>query len=266
MAKGRGRGVPESPAPAPCRLPGLAPRRGRRALSPKGPEVGTRNLYNQGDAALGRKLRKAPKLGRGVLLTDKEGGQLPQDEVLDEAVLGYQAPGWKSLQELQELDLNDGSLTKYKQALLGPLPPVADASLPNVQVLRLTLLSEQAPGPITMDLSGDLAVLKNRVFVLKEGVDYTVKITFKVNKEIVCGLKCLHHTYRKGLRVDRAVNMVGSYGPSAQEYEFLTPAEEVPRGVLARGIYVVSSCFTDDDRVVHLSWEWGLRIGKDWQD
>lgn len=65
------------------------------------------------------------------------------------------------------------------------------------------------------------------MFVLKEGVDYKVKITFKVrvavmgdacqlkvsppegpltpsvpqvNKEIVSGLKCLHHTYRQGLR------------------------------------------------------------------
>ena len=34
-----------------------------------------------------------------VLLTDKEGGQLPPDEVLDEAVPEYQAPGRKSLSE-----------------------------------------------------------------------------------------------------------------------------------------------------------------------
>lgn len=74
-------------------------------------------------------------------------------------------------------------------------------------------------------LTGDLAALKNQVFVLKEGIEYKVKITFKVreaairgsrvpafqrrplpfsfpqvNKEIVSGLKCLHHTYRRGLR------------------------------------------------------------------
>ncbi|KAM9211081.1 rho GDP-dissociation inhibitor 3 [Dugong dugon] len=201
-----------------------------------------------------------------VLMTDKEAGQLPQDEVLDEAVLGYRAPRQKSLRELQELDSDNESLIKYKQALLGPLPPVSDPSVPNVQVMRLTLMSEQAPAPITMDLSGDLVMLKNQVFVLKEGVDYRVKITFKVNKEIVCGLKCLHYTYRKGLRVDKAVYMVGSYGPSTQEYEFVTPVEEAPQGVLARGTYAVSSCFTDDDRVAHLSWEWSLRICKDWQD
>ncbi|XP_006894923.1 PREDICTED: rho GDP-dissociation inhibitor 3 [Elephantulus edwardii] len=199
-------------------------------------------------------------------MTDKEGGHLPPDEVLDEAVLGYQPPGQKSLQELQELDQDDESLTKYKRALLEPLPPVSDPNLPNVQVTRLTLLSEQAPGPITMELSGDLAVLRDQVFVLKEGVDFRVKITFKVNKEIVCGLRCCHHTYRKGLRVDKAVYMVGSYGPKEQEYEFVTPEEEVPRGALARGTYLVSSCFTDDDQAAHLSWEWSFRICKDWQE
>ena len=80
-----------------------------------------------------------------------------------------------------------------------------DASVPNVQVTRLTLMCEQAPGPITMDLTGeqlgiherrrrrkgcwtdgpsplagDLEVLRGRAFVLKEGVDYRVKVSFKV--------------------------------------------------------------------------------------
>lgn len=83
-----------------------------------------------------------------------------------------------------------------------------DASVPNVQVTKLTLMCEQAPGPITMDLTGeccrssmaegkrrrrtgamltdhlpptgDLEVLQSRPFVLKEGVDYRVKVSFKV--------------------------------------------------------------------------------------
>lgn len=84
------------------------------------------------------------------------------------------------------------------------------------------------PGDLSVpvnSLTGDLDALKNQVFVLKEGIEYKVKITFKVrvaavgaghvpafqrrsltfsfpqvNKEIVSGLKCLHHTYRRGLR------------------------------------------------------------------
>ncbi|XP_048189226.1 rho GDP-dissociation inhibitor 3 [Perognathus longimembris pacificus] len=201
-----------------------------------------------------------------VLLADKEGGPTLSDEVLDEAVPEYQAPGKKSMLEIWELDPEDESLNKYKQALLGTLLPAMDSSLPNVQVTRLTLISEHAPGPITMDLTGDLVALKNQVFILKEGVDYKVKITFKVNKEIVSGLKCLHHTYRRGLQVDKTIYMVGSYGPRAQEYEFVTPVEEAPRGALVRGPYVIKSLFTDDDRKDHLSWEWGLQICQDWKD
>lgn len=201
-----------------------------------------------------------------VLLADKDGEPTPSDEVLDEIVPEYRAPGKKSMLEIWQLDPGDVSLVKYKQALLGPLPPIMDPSLPNVQVTRLTLLTEHAPGPMVMDLTGDLDALKNQVFVLKEGIEYKVKITFKVNKEIVSGLKCLHHTYRRGLRVDKATFMVGSYGPRAQEYEFVTPVEEAPRGALARGLYVVRSLFTDDDRLNHLSWEWCLHVCQDWKD
>ncbi|XP_006103760.2 rho GDP-dissociation inhibitor 3 [Myotis lucifugus] len=199
------------------------------------------------------------------LLTEKEGGQLLPDEVLDEAVPGYRAPGRKSLLEIQQLDPDDESLAKYKRVLLGPLLPAVDPSLPNVQVTRLTLMSEQAPGPMTMDLTGELAALKNQVFVLKEGVDYKVKITFKVNKEIVSGLKCLHHTYRRACEWTRLCTWWAVMGPRAQEYEFVTPVEEAPRGALVRGAYVVTSFFTDDDRADHLSWEWALHICQDWK-
>uniref|UniRef100_A0A4X2L9Q8 Rho GDP dissociation inhibitor gamma n=1 Tax=Vombatus ursinus TaxID=29139 RepID=A0A4X2L9Q8_VOMUR len=199
-------------------------------------------------------------------MADKEGIRAAHEEDLDEVDLNYKAPEKKTLQEIQQLDQDDESLTKYKQALLGPIPEAVDPSLPNVQVTRLTLVCEQAPGPITMDLTGDLESLKNQVFVLKEGVDYKVKISFKVNKEIVCGLKYLHHTYRKGLRVDKAVYMVGSYGPRTEEYEFLTPMEEAPKGLLVRGTYHIKSFFTDDDKTDHLSWEWDLNIKKDWKD
>ncbi|KAM5228424.1 rho GDP-dissociation inhibitor 3 [Ctenodactylus gundi] len=201
-----------------------------------------------------------------VPLADKEAGPAPPDEALDEAVPEYQAPRKKTMLEIRQLDPDDASLAKHKWALLGPPLPVVDLSLPHVQVTRLTLTSQQAPGPAIMDLTGDLALLKDQVFVLKEGVDYQVKVTFKVNREIVSGLKCLHHTYRGGLRVDRAVHMVGSYGPRAQEYEFTTPVEQAPKGVLVRGPYVVRSLVTDDDRTTHLSWEWGLRVCQDWKD
>ncbi|XP_016419331.1 rho GDP-dissociation inhibitor 1 isoform X2 [Sinocyclocheilus rhinocerous] len=180
--------------------------------------------------------------------------------------VNYKPPAQKSLQEIQELDQEDESLRKYKEALLGSCNVIADPSAPNVQVTRLTLMCETAPAPLTLDLQGDLESFKKQSFVLKDGVEYRIKISFKVNKEIVSGLKYVQQTFRKGVKIDKSDYMVGSYGPRPNEYEFLTPLEEAPKGMLARGTYNIKSKFTDDDKHDHLSWEWNLNIKKDWKD
>ncbi|KAI7803149.1 rho GDP-dissociation inhibitor 1 [Triplophysa rosa] len=180
--------------------------------------------------------------------------------------VNYKAPAQKSLQEIQELDKDDESLRKYKEALLGSVGVVADPKAPNVQVTRLTLMCDTAPAPLTLDLQGDLEAFKKQSFVLKEGVEYRIKINFKVNRDIVSGLKYVQQTFRKGVKIDKSDYMVGSYGPRPNEYEFLTPLEEAPKGMLARGTYNMKSKFTDDDKHDHLSWEWNLNIKKEWKD
>ncbi|XP_030058984.1 rho GDP-dissociation inhibitor 2 [Microcaecilia unicolor] len=196
---------------------------------------------------------------------EPEAHAVEEDDDLD-SKLNYKPPPQKSLQEIQELDKDDESLAKYKKSLLGDLTIAQDPTGPNVVVTRLTLVCDSAPGPITMDLTGDLEALKKETFVLKEAVTYRVKIHFRVNKEIVSGLKYIQHTYRTALKVDKAEFMVGSYGPRAEEYDFLTPAEEAPKGILARGTYHIKSIFTDDDKHDHLSWEWNLAIRKEWTE
>lgn len=86
-------------------------------------------------------------------MADKEGVTLSLEEEEEDAdvALAYKTPEKKSLREIQELDPGDESLRKYKQALLGAIPAAVDASVPNVQVTKLTLMCEQAPGPITME-------------------------------------------------------------------------------------------------------------------
>ncbi|KAL4657899.1 rho GDP-dissociation inhibitor 1-like [Arapaima gigas] len=180
--------------------------------------------------------------------------------------VNYRAPAQKSLQEIHEMDKDDESLRKYKEALLGSVSLSADPFVPNVQVTQLSLICETAPNSLCLDLQGDLESYKTQSFVLKEGVEYRIKICFKVNKEIVSGLKYVQQTYRKGVKIDKSDYMVGSYGPRPTEYEFLTPLEEAPKGMMARGTYNIKSKFTDDDKHDHLSWEWNLNIKKDWKD
>ena len=59
--------------------------------------------------------------------------------------------------------------------------------------------------------------------------------------------------------------MVGSYGPKADPQEYLTPCDEAPKGMLARGHYTSKSKFIDDDKNCYLEWEWGFDIKKDWE-
>ncbi|XP_018423231.1 PREDICTED: rho GDP-dissociation inhibitor 1-like [Nanorana parkeri] len=200
-------------------------------------------------------------------MADRNEIKAVDDEIEDETDLNYKAPEKKSLQEIQELDKDDESLIKYKQALLGKLPATVDPKVPNVQVVSMELICTEAPSPIKMDLSGSVGTLKDHSYVLKEGSSYKVKITFKVNKEIVSGLRYVQHTFKAGIKIDKETHMVGSYGPRADEaYEFLTPAEEAPKGMLARGSYTIKSWFTDDDKTEHLFWEWKLCIKKEWKD
>ncbi|XP_068435656.1 rho GDP-dissociation inhibitor 1 [Clinocottus analis] len=182
-----------------------------------------------------------------------------------ESAINYKPPAQKSLQEIQQLDEDDESLRKYKEALLGKVATVADPNAKNVEVTRMSLMCETAPHPLVLDLKGDLENLRKNPFVLKEGVEYRIKINFKVNKDIVSGLKYTQQTFRKGIKLDKSDYMVGSYGPRPdEEYEFLTTMEESPKGMLARGTYNIKSKFTDDDAHDHLSWDWSLTIKKDW--
>ncbi|NXF63889.1 GDIR3 inhibitor, partial [Ciccaba nigrolineata] len=200
------------------------------------------------------------------IMADKEGVTLSLEEEEDaDVALAYKTPEKKSLREIQELDPGDESLRKYKQALLGAIPAAVDASVPNVQVTRLTLMCEQAPGPITMDLTGDLEVLRGRAFVLKEGVDYRVKVSFKVRRCVHWLGMALLPSHPQGPSHVGSLLSQGSLGVGGIP-EVVTPAEEAPRGWLARGSYRVRSLITDDDKIEHLSWEWGLCIKKAWED
>lgn len=51
--------------------------------------------------------------------TAEQLAQIAADNEEDEHSVGYRPPAQKSIQEIQELDKDDESLRKYKEALLG---------------------------------------------------------------------------------------------------------------------------------------------------
>ncbi|XP_076025644.1 rho GDP-dissociation inhibitor 1-like [Genypterus blacodes] len=194
------------------------------------------------------------------LLADKE-FYLEEEE--DERKLNYVPPSQKSLQEIQDLDQEDESLIKYKQQLLGHLREQQNVDSPNVMVTRLSLMCAEAPEPLSLDLT-DLKAVKDKVFTLKAGTEYRLKVHFQVNKEIVSGLKYVQVNHRKGVRVDKVAFMVGSYGPRLEEQEFVSRPFHAPVGLTSVGCYNICSKFTDDDKNPILAWDWSLNVAREW--
>lgn len=187
----------------------------------------------------------------------------------DETTPGYKPPPQASLGDMLSKDAEDESLRKYKETLLGNIAGGNLVFFPNdprrVIVTKLTLVVEGRTD-VELDLTGDLSKLKEQSFVLKEGCQYRLRISFYVQREIVTGLKLVQKTYRNHLKVDTTTHMVGSYGPKAELQSFLTPVDDAPSGLLMRGHYNVTSVFTDDDKHEYLKWEWSFTIKKEWND
>lgn len=180
----------------------------------------------------------------------------------------YQPPPQKTIEEIMAADAEDESLRKYKEALLGEAQAekiIFDASDTRKVIVKKLALLVADRDPMELDLTGDLTKLKKNVFVIKEGIQYKLRIDFVVQREIVHGLKYVQKTYRMGVPVDKMVQMVGSYPPKKEIQSYTTPFEEAPSGMMARGTYSVSSLFTDDDKNEHLKWDWSFEIKKDWQ-
>ncbi|KAI9297226.1 E set domain-containing protein, partial [Neoconidiobolus thromboides FSU 785] len=181
---------------------------------------------------------------------------------------GYKVGEKKTIEELQNLDAEDESLAKWKASL--GLAAAGSAASPaddprKVVVLQLAMEVEGRPD-VLMDLSSPASIqrVKETPITIKEGIDYRMKIKFKVQHEVISGLRYIQVVKKLGIPVDRMEEMLGSYGPNAEAYEKTFPTEQAPSGFLYRSTYAVKSRFIDDDKNVHLEWEWQFKIEKDW--
>ncbi|KAJ3355695.1 hypothetical protein HDU83_002700 [Entophlyctis luteolus] len=185
--------------------------------------------------------------------------------------VGYKAGAKKTAAELAEMDAADESLRKWKESLgIKSGGGGVNTSDPrNVVLLSIAMESAGRPDVVlTLDTPEAIAALDSQIITIKEGVEYRLKVKFRVNHDVVSGLKYMHVVKRSGLKVDKADEMLGSYGPSAVRadvYEKKFPIEEAPSGMLARGRYSVKSRFIDDDQHIYLEWSWSFDIKKDWE-
>ncbi|KAI1319453.1 hypothetical protein EDD11_004030 [Mortierella claussenii] len=204
---------------------------------------------------------------------------------------GYKPGQKKSMNEYQTLDADDEALRRWKESL-GITSAAATGDDPhNVVVLQLALEVAGRPD-VVLDLTKSEEELKKHSFTIKEGVEYRVKVLFKVQHSLVSGLKYMQVVKRHGVKVDKYEDMIGSYAAKPDIIEKKVEAstkckglratilihatnttrpicrqfalEEAPSGMLARGHYDAKSKFIDDDGTIHKEWSWSFDIKKDW--
>lgn len=193
-----------------------------------------------------------------------------EDELAAAKTEGFKVGEKKTIEEYTKLDQNDESLNRWKESLgLNTGNPIGDPNDPRKCIILS--LAIEAPGrqDITVDLKapGSLAKLKDDPFTIKEGARFRTKAVFQVHHEVLSGLKYVQVVKRKGVRLRKDQEMLGSYAPNTTgkpTYEKKFHEEEAPSGMLARGTYHALSRFLDDDDHIHLEFEWSFTIAKDW--
>jgi len=194
-----------------------------------------------------------------------------ENDLLPDQTEGFKVGEKKTLDEYHKMDQEDESLQRYKESLgiSGGGKSLSDHNDPRVCIiLSLTMDSEGRP-PVTIDLSSPdaLKTLTDKPFKIKEGSKFNMTAKFKVQHEILSGLHYVQIVKRKGIRVSKDQEMIGSYAPCTDKQPFYTKRfadEDAPSGMIARGHYTAVSTFVDDDKHKHLEFEWSFDIAKDW--
>ncbi|KAL8811238.1 MAG: hypothetical protein Q9200_001965 [Gallowayella weberi] len=170
------------------------------------------------------------------------------------------------------VDQEDESLNRWKASLGISSSPALHVDPKDTRRCVIHSLALEVPGrpDMTIDLSvpGALESLKSKPFSIKEGAKFRMKASFKVQHDVLSGLKYLQVVKRKGIRVSKDEEMLGSYAPNTEEktiYEKKFAEDEAPSGMMARGHYDAVSKFVDDDDHTHLKFEWSFDIAKDWK-
>ena len=94
--------------------------------------------------------------------------------------------------------------------------PIADPNDPRKCIIKSLALQVDGREDVIIDLSspGSVDSLKDKPFKIKEGSKFHIKVTFQVHHEVLSGLKYLQVVKRKGIRVSKDEEMLGSYAPN----------------------------------------------------
>jgi len=165
----------------------------------------------------------------------------------------------------------DPSMKKYFENLLGNAEsiyaPKDDSRTVVVTELRITHQDKPEKDDIyQLDTDEDRKKMKKHPFTIIEGSNYRINVSFRVQHNIVAGLRIINTVSKHGLKVEEETLVLGSYRPQKEPHKVSFPKlgwNEAPSGTLARGEYSAKMVFIDDDKMQHLQLEYGFKIEKD---
>jgi len=193
------------------------------------------------------------------------------DDLAPTRTEGFKLGDKKTVEEYAKLDQNDESLRRWKESLgIGSGKDLSDPNDPRRAIILSLGLEVEGRPDIIIDLTspGAVEALKKKPFTIKEGATFRMKATFKVQHEVLSGLKYIQVVKRHGVKVSKDEEMIGSFSPSTADKPFHEKKfawDDAPSGMIARGKYDVVSKFTDDDDNAHLLFEWSFEIKKSWE-
>jgi Rho GDP-dissociation inhibitor len=177
------------------------------------------------------------------------------------------------LDDIVAADSGDESLRRYKEQLLGTAMKgdKGDKSDPRQFVItefRVMFAEDENHADIVhnLDSPAGMAALKADGISMKEGAKFKFKISFRVQHEILVGIKFVNKLSKLVFSNSEELPL-GSYGPSSDVRTFEFPEwtySEAPSGMMFRGTYKANNSIFDGDGKNHLSMEYDVHIKKTW--
>jgi len=150
-------------------------------------------------------------------------------------------------------------------------PPTHSDPSKNGNVLGKTMRFRWADHIIRVkkgiNLTGDLSniAMQNA----KEGAEFQLELDFLVQRKAVHDLQLGCVVSRKMrnrvIDYDYWYEMMGSYEPQSNAYNFIGAHRKIYKGMLYRGLWVITCRVTDADSYEYLKWQFEMKIAKDWE-
>jgi Rho GDP-dissociation inhibitor len=108
-------------------------------------------------------------------------------------------------------------MQRWKASLgLNAGEPIHNPNDPRKCIIKSLSLQVEGREDVVIELATPDAVkeLKDKPFKIKEGSKFHIKATFEVHYDVLSGLKYIQVVKRKGIRVSKDEEMLGSYAPN----------------------------------------------------